>query len=280
MDRTRSAPSSASSRSAAARRTASGVVEGGSFGTVRVAAATAGDVRDWNGARAWSACDRRHQRRARSDGETIENDDYERSTVSAGGGWASTGRTPACAATCDYIDRRARLSRAVRLGSGRHLSAESTPSSRGSNERLARRRSRRRRRPEPRVRGQRASSRTRGSTATSTQRVRRLRVVRRGARSGGVQADMHDRGRRSHASAGGRASAASAPAARSSPRRQRAKCRSSGRSAASSAKARWNSRSHGCSSPRACASNASRATRWRAIRRASRRGRTSPMTTS
>jgi outer membrane cobalamin receptor len=67
---------------------ASGVVEGGGFGTSRIAAASAGEVGAWN----WGASAERlasdglnGQRTA--NGETVENDEYERHLVSAAGGW-------------------------------------------------------------------------------------------------------------------------------------------------------------------------------------------------
>lgn len=69
----------------------SGSIEGGSFGTLRLAGATSGNAGNWQ----WGAA----AERLASDGlngersnrgSTISNDDYERQMVAAGGGW----RTP------------------------------------------------------------------------------------------------------------------------------------------------------------------------------------------
>ena len=68
--------------------TASAVVEAGSFDTTRVAAATSGEVKGWNwgGSVERLGSDNANGERA-ANGQTIENDDYERTLVSASGGW-------------------------------------------------------------------------------------------------------------------------------------------------------------------------------------------------
>ncbi len=68
--------------------TASAVVEAGSFDTTRVAAATSGEVKGWNwgGAVERLGTDNANGERA-ANGQTVENDDYERTMVSASGGW-------------------------------------------------------------------------------------------------------------------------------------------------------------------------------------------------
>lgn len=67
---------------------ASAVIEGGSFDTTRVAAATSGEVNGWSWGAAVErqATDGANGERA-ANGQTIENDDYERNMVSAAGGW-------------------------------------------------------------------------------------------------------------------------------------------------------------------------------------------------
>jgi outer membrane cobalamin receptor len=66
--------------------------EGGSFDTFRATAATSGSARSWN----WGAAAERlttdnfNGQRARG-GAIVENDDYERSSVAAGGGWRTSG---------------------------------------------------------------------------------------------------------------------------------------------------------------------------------------------
>ena len=68
--------------------TASAVVEAGSFDTTRVAAATSGEVKGWNwgGSVERLGSDNANGERA-ANGQTVENDDYERTLVSASGGW-------------------------------------------------------------------------------------------------------------------------------------------------------------------------------------------------
>jgi outer membrane cobalamin receptor len=67
---------------------ASAVIEGGSFDTTRLAAATSGEVNGWSwgGAVERQATDGANGGRA-ANGQTIANDDYERHMVSAAGGW-------------------------------------------------------------------------------------------------------------------------------------------------------------------------------------------------
>ena len=73
------------------RPQASGSIEGGSFDTVRLTAATSGRIEDWR----WGAGGERltsdgMNGELTSAGETIANDDYSRHTLFAGGGWQRT----------------------------------------------------------------------------------------------------------------------------------------------------------------------------------------------
>jgi outer membrane cobalamin receptor len=70
----------------------SAVVEGGSFGSGRAAASTSGSrgAWDWGGSVEWLASDGRNGRTTEA-GETIENDEYERTTGSIAGGWRGPG---------------------------------------------------------------------------------------------------------------------------------------------------------------------------------------------
>jgi outer membrane cobalamin receptor len=71
---------------------AHGSVEGGSFGTGRVSAATTGGSGpwDWGTSVEWLASNGMNDHRS-SSGTTITNDDYERYGVAAGGGWSRSG---------------------------------------------------------------------------------------------------------------------------------------------------------------------------------------------
>jgi outer membrane cobalamin receptor len=74
--------------------TASALVEGGSFDTARMTAATSGSRArfDWGLSTEWLQSDGMNGRRS-SAGEVISNDDYERSTFAATGGWRWNDRT-------------------------------------------------------------------------------------------------------------------------------------------------------------------------------------------
>jgi outer membrane cobalamin receptor len=70
----------------------SATVEGGSFGSGRAGASASGSrgAWDWGGSAEWLASDGRNGRTTEA-GETIENDDYERTTGSIAGGWRGRG---------------------------------------------------------------------------------------------------------------------------------------------------------------------------------------------
>jgi outer membrane cobalamin receptor len=66
----------------------SALVEGGSFDTSRVAAASAGEVGAWNwGASAERLASDGYNGERAANGQIVENDDFERHLVSAAGGW-------------------------------------------------------------------------------------------------------------------------------------------------------------------------------------------------
>jgi outer membrane cobalamin receptor len=63
-------------------------IEGGSLGTSRLAAATSGESGGWRwGASAERLATDNHNGETTAAGETVVNDDYERHSVAAGGGW-------------------------------------------------------------------------------------------------------------------------------------------------------------------------------------------------
>jgi outer membrane cobalamin receptor len=63
-------------------------IEGGTFGTSRVSAATSGEYAEWLwGASAERLATDNHNGETTAGGDTVVNDDYERHSVSAAGGW-------------------------------------------------------------------------------------------------------------------------------------------------------------------------------------------------